>query len=174
MHFLFKLFFVTLILASAFIGSTARAVEVMAEVPAKLDAPVTRLVNLDGSPYDLKIQQGKGFTLVNFWALWCPPCKREMRSLARLQEALADHKVKVVAVNVGDKVHLIRNYLKRNQLTGLKIVRGEMDAVKKDWHLQGLPASYMISPDGKISFVAYGERDWDSDETIDWFKTVSR
>jgi thiol-disulfide isomerase/thioredoxin len=40
--------------------------------------------------------------LVNFWATWCPPCRKEIPSLTRLQRMFKPEQLRVLAVNVGE------------------------------------------------------------------------
>lgn len=67
--------------------------------PVKRPAPETVFTGPDGAP--TRIADGRGEVLVvNLWATWCPPCKTEMPSLARLQAAYPDGSVRVIAVSV--------------------------------------------------------------------------
>ena len=67
--------------------------------PVKRPAPATAFTGPDGTPVRVADYKGQ-VVVVNLWATWCPPCKTEMPSLARLQAAYPDTRVKVVAVSI--------------------------------------------------------------------------
>jgi len=64
-------------------------------------APALALHDLDGRPADLEHLRGR-VVLVNFWAVWCPPCRKEMPSMARLEDKLKDRPFAILGVNVGE------------------------------------------------------------------------
>lgn len=71
----------------------------MVASPAGRTAPDTAFVDGNGRPTTLKAFDGQ-VTVVNIWATWCGPCKLEMPTLAKLQQAYASKPVKVVAVSI--------------------------------------------------------------------------
>ena len=69
-------------------------------------APALQLKDLDGTAHDLAQLKGR-VVLVNFWATWCPPCRREMPSMERLSQALKGEAFSVLAVDVGEDADTI-------------------------------------------------------------------
>jgi thiol-disulfide isomerase/thioredoxin len=63
-------------------------------------APEVPFKDADGAQHSLADFKGK-VTLVNFWAIWCPPCKAEIPSLAALAKAEAGKPVAIVTINLG-------------------------------------------------------------------------
>lgn len=82
--------------------------------PATIPLPSLTLSSLEGRPVSLADFAGKP-TVVNLWASWCPPCRREMPALQRVQAANPD--VNVVFVNQGEEPGVIAAYLDRSGLT---------------------------------------------------------
>ena len=142
----------------------------MAEAPTPIAAPAIELPRLDGSRFSLADRKGR-FTLVNFWALWCAPCRLEMPALARLKKRMVGRGLDVVAVNLGDKPEAVTRFLKQVDAGGLTIVMDRQIAVGHAWHVQGLPATFLVGPDGTITHAALGARDWAADATLRWFET---
>ena len=125
------------------------------------DAPSFQLPDLDGAPKHLEDFKGR-YLLVNFWAVWCTPCRAEMPSMQRLYETLGDDDLAMLAVHVGPSAANAKQYAKT---LGLKfpIVVDENMALS-DWQVQGLPTTYLVDPQGRIVAKAVGERHWDSND----------
>src|SRR5215813_369938 len=89
----------------------------MATAPLKL--PDLAFEDADGKPKKLSDWRGKT-VLVNLWATWCVPCRREMPALEGLQEKLKGPDFEVVAINVDTRdLDKPRNFLKEANLTRL-------------------------------------------------------
>lgn len=163
------------IFAAAFLCAAAQADEtsLMARAPQAIAAPAINLPDIDGNRFSLTDRKG-AFTLVNFWALWCAPCREEMPSLARLQSAMADRGLEVITVNLGDKPRAIERFLKRSDSRSLIVLLDEAGETGRAWHVQGLPATFLIGPDGRVTHAALGARDWSAAAARRWFeKTIS-
>lgn len=75
--------------------------EVAALTPAKSPIPLTSIAFRDGDGKERTLGEWKGKTiLLNLWATWCTPCKKEMPALDELQKALGGPDFEVVAVNI--------------------------------------------------------------------------
>lgn len=145
----------------------------MAMAPAPIPAPAIDLPCVDGTPFSLASRKGK-FTLINFWALWCAPCRAEMPALARLKNALAHTGLEVVAVNLGDKPEAVARFMKQVDTGRIAVVLDRTGETGKAWHVQGLPATFLVAPDGTITHAALGARDWAAGGSRRWFeKTIS-
>jgi len=124
--------------------------------------PPLALRDLGGNTHTLDGYRGQ-VVLLNFWATWCPPCLLEMPSLQRLQAALPDAALTVLAVNVKEpreQAWRFRQLLKI-RLTVLLDTTGQ---AAEDWNVAVYPTSYLIDRTGRIRYVAYGALDWDSPE----------
>lgn len=161
------------ILAAAFLFSApatrADTPDLMAPAPASIPAPAIDLPALDGPAFSLAGRKGR-FTLVNFWALWCAPCREEMPSLARLKSAMAGRGLEVVAVNLGDKPDAVARFLKRTGTQGLAVVLDKTGEAGRAWHVEGLPATFLVGPDGTVTHAALGARDWSAEGARRWFE----
>ena len=160
------------IFAAAFLfghPATADGAGPMAPAPALIAAPAIDLPRLDGTPFSLAGRKG-GFTLINFWALWCAPCRIEMPALARLKTQMAGRGLDVVAVNLGDKPDAVARFLTHVDVGGLTIVMDRQSAVGRAWHVQALPATFLVGPDGIITHAAVGARDWAAAPVLQWFE----
>lgn len=117
------------------------------------------LADLGGRDIDLGSFKGE-VVLVNFWATWCEPCRKEMPSLQRLQQKLAGKGFRVVAVNIGEGVPRIRQFLERTPVSFTMLRDADSD-VMKAWRVRMLPASFLVDRKGMLRYQIVGEADYD-------------
>ncbi len=144
-------------------------VDLMARLTTSVPAPIRVYPRFGGGEFSLAERAGK-YTVINFWALWCAPCLAEMPALGRMKSQLADAGVEVVAINLGDDHQAISRFLKRTNVSDLMIVEDRHSRANADWHLQGLPATFVVGPVGNITHAAFGAREWDDTDSIQWLK----
>jgi len=123
-----------------------------------------RLKTLDDELLDLEQFRGR-VVLVNFWAVWCTPCRAEMPSMQKLYEAFDREQLEIVAVDMGSKASQINEFLDDTEpRLEFKIVLDEIGEVARDWGVRGIPVSFVVDQNGRTVYQAVGERDWSSDE----------
>ena len=105
--------------------------------------------DVDGNQVSLASYKGK-VVLLNFWATWCGPCKAEIPGFVRLQEKYRDQLV-IVGFSVDDTAEKAKAYAAEYKMN-YPILLGEgredvQDAYGPIW---GIPASFIISKDGRV------------------------
>jgi thiol-disulfide isomerase/thioredoxin len=140
----------------------------MATTPLKL--PDLAFEDADGKPKKLSDWRGRT-VLVNLWATWCVPCRREMPALNGLQTKLGGPDFEVVAVNIDTRdPEKPKNFLKDANLTRLGYFTDEKAKVFQDLksigRALGMPTSVLV--DGQRCEIATiaGPADWASDDAI--------
>lgn len=134
----------------------------------RVEAPGFVLENLEGQEHSLAEFKGK-VILLNFWATWCEPCRKEMPSMQKLWEAYKDKDFVILAV-AGDRgIPLFSSMTKRNIQSfvdelGLTypILWDSEGTTRTLYEVVSLPWTYLIGKDGKIVGKVPGERDWAS------------
>ena len=129
-------------------------------------APALRLKDLDGAVHDLAQLRGR-VVLVNFWATWCPPCRREMPSMERLAQALKGEAFSVLAVNVGEDVDTIETFSGQlDTQLGFPVLLDSRSDTMQAWKVAGLPTTFVVDQRGRIVASAIGGREFDHPQII--------
>lgn len=124
------------------------------------------LSDTDENTHQLSDLRGK-VIVVNFWAVWCPPCREEMPSLERLRRKLADKAVAILAINQGEDAEQILSYLwGLDPVPEFPILLDSDMKVSSDWGVTGLPATYLIDKEGNIVYRMIGGREFDHPEIV--------
>jgi thiol-disulfide isomerase/thioredoxin len=140
----------------------------MATTPLRL--PDLTFDDADGKPKKLSDWRGKT-VLVNLWATWCVPCRKEMPALDRLQTKLGGKDFEVVAINIDTRdPDKPKNFLKDAKLTRLGYFNDEKAKVFQDLkaigRALGMPTSVLVDGRGcEIATIA-GPAEWDSDDAV--------
>lgn len=135
------------------------------------EAPDFALPATDGKQYRLADFAGRHL-LVNFWAVWCAPCRREMPSMQRLYQRLGGAGFDMIAIHVGPGLDGARRYAEELGLTFPILV--DADMALGDWQVSGLPTTFLVDPQGRIIAEAVGERGWDDPEVVDRLRVLMR
>jgi thiol-disulfide isomerase/thioredoxin len=140
----------------------------MATTPLRL--PDLAFEDADGKPKKLSDWRGH-IVLVNLWATWCVPCRKEMPALDRLQTKLGGPDFEVVAVNIDTRdPDKPKNFLKDANLTRLGYFTDQKAKVFQDLksigRALGMPTSVLVDGHGcEIATIA-GPADWASDDAL--------
>jgi peroxiredoxin len=122
-------------------------------------APDFSLTGEDGKTYHLADYRGQ-VVVINFWATWCPPCRREMPSMQRMWSKIKGKGVVVLAVNVGENADIIFEFLGQYPVS-FPIPMDLEGKVVKRYPVTGLPTTYIVNPEGMVTHRAVGSREWD-------------
>ena len=133
-------------------------------------APDVHFADGRGNTHALKAFQGR-YVLVNLWATWCAPCVAELPALARLSRFAPG--LKVVAVNTDTQKVDAAGFLKSHDAGLLPVYVDSDRMMLRSFVVPGLPATFLIGPDGKILARAEGPAEWGSSEAIAYFKRIT-
>ncbi|HEX6163303.1 MAG TPA: TlpA disulfide reductase family protein [Vicinamibacterales bacterium] len=130
-------------------GESSESASCMANAkPANWDF---KLKDMDGKEVSLaSFRDPNKVVLLNFWATWCGPCKAEIPGFVELQEKYRD-KLTIIGYSVDDTAELAKKYAAEYKMN-YPVLLGEgredvQDAYGPIW---GIPASFIISKDGKV------------------------
>ncbi len=161
-----------IVLATPGFASDTPAQQVLTEVVKRVQASDFVLEDIDGKKRRLSDLRGK-VVLVNFWATWCPPCRREMPSIERLSRILKGPDFEVLAVNVGESLDTVFSFTGTlDPVPTFPIVFDRDSSVLKAWPVRGLPATFILDKEGRIAYRAVGGREFDDPVILDQLRKL--
>lgn len=145
-----KMIFSLLLMASCVIGANAQ------QTTQDPDSLYTKGLLTAGTeaPAFPELQKGV-WTVVDFWATWCPDCRREIPTVKALYEQYGT-KIKFVGVSFDTAKENLDKYVQAN---GVKWVqysefkKWKETAISKDYNISWLPTMYLINPEGKVAYT---------------------
>jgi peroxiredoxin len=105
------------------------------------------LADLQGKVWHLQELRGK-VVLVNFWATWCPPCRKEMPDLATLYSRFKDQGLVVLAIS-DEEAAKVNPFIAERKI-GYPILLDPGRAVNEAFHVEGIPKSFVYDRTGKL------------------------
>ena len=146
----------------------------MATTPLRL--PDLAFDDAEGKPRKLSEWRGKT-VLVNLWATWCVPCRKEMPALESLQTKLGGKDFEVVAINIDTRdAEKPKNFLKEANLTRLGFFADQKAKVFQDLknagRALGMPTSVLMDTQGCEIATLAGPAEWASEDAIKLIKAA--
>lgn len=103
--------------------------------------------------------------VLNVWATWCPPCRREMPSLEALSRTLDPEHFAVIGVSTDKDPLLAEGFLKENQISFVNFL-DEGGRIARQLGLNVYPDTFLIAPDGVLIKRVTGQQEWNSPAMI--------
>ena len=132
--------------------------------------PISSLIfeDFSGKKIDLKDYEGK-LLIVNFWATWCAPCKKEMPSLDNLYQNESFKNLEIFAVNMEQPNKIkTQNFFKDLNIKKLQIFFDKNLNFVKEFKLRGVPTTILINKKGERFARIIGEVDFEDKKFINW------
>ena len=149
-----------------FFISAAQAAEVQGK------APDFTLKSSSGK--NLKLSEHRGeVVLLNFWASWCGPCRKEMPYLEQIQEKYSDYGFTVMGVNVEEDSSKAKKMLKDIPVS-FPILYDTTNSVSKAYKVSAMPTTVIIDRDGNMRYLHKGYKSGDEATYKQWVKKLIR
>ena len=135
-------------------------------------APAFTLTDIDGTAFSLGEARG-GWVFVHFWASWCGPCRKEMPAVQNMAAQLKDADLTVVMINTSEDEDTVFTFL-AGVAPDMNSLLDRDGQVTEAWQPRGLPATYLVDPQGNIRYQALGGRPWDQPVYLDFLRGLPR
>ena len=171
---------ISALLYTALMGLANTAHADMAEIEALREGDMRKLMfhaePWEGSDTPFTSEDGRQITLsdyegqivvLNFWATWCAPCRKEMPHLSALQTQMGGDALQVVTVATGRNPRpAMERFLSEIGVDNLPLHTDERQALARSMGVLGLPATIILDRDGQELARMQGEADWSSDSAV--------
>ena len=119
-----------------------------------------------GENYIFLNDKPASFFIINFWASWCAPCIKEMKSLNSLQKKISS--LRVITISQDKSLDLAKKFFKKNKHESLEKYFDKDKKVLSKFSLRGLPTTFIVDKDYKVFAKVEGIIEWDSKSFINW------
>ncbi len=133
------------------------------------------IIFLDLNGKNIKLSDYKGnLVLLNFWATWCMPCKKEMPSLDYLKVNPELDNIEIFAINVGkDNIQKSEKFFRELNIKNLNIYFDNPNTLAKDLRLRGVPTTILFNKDNQEFARVIGSINFEDKEFIKWIKNYN-
>lgn len=135
--------------------------------------PALSLRGIDGKQVPLTAFRGK-LVVLNVWATWCPPCRKELPSLQRLSRSLDDKRFVIVGLSLDQDNVAVREYLHDRGVTYVNFLDRDLDIAKNVLGMKAYPDTFFIGPDGTLLGRVVGAIDWDNSRMLQALEAAYR
>jgi len=144
---------------------TLNAEQSLTPLADKKPAPALLLKDMDGVKHDIRDYRGRP-VIINFWATWCPPCRRELPSMNRAWKKVKNEGIVMLAVDVGEDEDTVFTFMADYPID-FTVLRDSSGDVSARWPLLALPTTLVLDREGRLVYQAIGGREWDNDSLLD-------
>ena len=133
------------------------------------------LTFLDDKDNQISLEDYRGnLILLNFWATWCAPCKKEMPSLDLLQNNKNLSNLKIFPINVGqDNIEKSLKFFEELRIRNLKLYFDSPITLAKKFKLRGIPTSILFNKNGSEFARIVGSIDFEDEKFIEWLSSYN-
>jgi len=127
----------------------SQAAEAICSADAKAANLDFTLKDIHGKPFALSDYKGK-VVLLDFWATWCPPCRKEIPGFNELYNSYRSRGFAVIGVSMDESTSDIKRFAKRFKMNYPILVGAGRDDLEPAFGPLPLPTAFVIARDGRI------------------------
>tara|TARA_B100000902_G_C27026293_1_gene772148 strand:- start:147 stop:665 length:519 start_codon:yes stop_codon:yes gene_type:complete len=165
-RFIIKIFFSIMILGSPAVWSSD--LEKIKKVENELSLKNIVFFDFDKNNINI-IDKNIDFYILNFWASWCAPCIKEMKSLNNLKKKVSN--IKIITISQDSDIEDAISFFKKNRYENLEKYYDYEKLVSKNFSLRGLPTTFIFDRELKSFAKIEGIIEWDTKKFIKWLKS---
>lgn len=130
------------------------------------------LKDINGKEVSLSDYRGK-LVFLNFWATWCPPCRREMPSMEKLYQRFKDEDFVMLAVDLRESKKVVERFARKYKLN-FPILLDSTGKTGDTYGVRAIPTTYLVNRQGELIGKAVGARDWASKNAFELIEHLLR
>ena len=166
---------ILLLLYLLVLSGNACAVEYLNKINDKIKFPTLEVLDDKGISVILKLNQNsrkKGF-IINFWATWCVPCKKELPDLSLLKSKIKKYNIDVLTISIDKKnIKDQLEFLSNNGASNLDHLFDKEMKIFKALKLRGIPTTIIVDQNSLVISKHEGILKWGEDEIINKIKSL--
>ena len=166
---------ILLLLHLAILSGNACATEYLDKLSNKIKFPTLNVLDSNEKPLMLKFNpdfKKKGY-VINFWATWCVPCKKELPDLSLLKSKIKKYNIDVLTISIDKKnIKDQLEFLSNNGASNLNHFFDKEMKIFKTLKLRGVPTTIIVDKNGYIISKHEGILKWAEDEIINKIKSL--
>jgi thiol-disulfide isomerase/thioredoxin len=122
------------------------------------------LQGFSGNTKKFSDYQGKPL-IINVWASWCGPCRKEMGSLDRLSRSYGGKQLNVIGISTDDDGNAAAEYLRKSKISFINYLDSKV-FLENMLGANTIPLTLLVDAKGRVLEKAYGVYEWDSPEIV--------
>jgi thiol-disulfide isomerase/thioredoxin len=135
------------------------------------DLPILEIENIKSQKIILEKLSSK-VTLINFWATWCAPCKKELPLLDKLANSVDSKQLNIVLINLENKKYSdVKSFLDNLGIKNLTTYFDKNLKLTRSLGLRGVPVTLVVNSDKKEVARILGDIDFNNEEFVNWIKS---
>ncbi len=145
----------------AFVGSIVRfslmtkpQIKEKVAIKEKTVAPLFTLEDLTGKEVSLADYRGK-VVIIDFWATWCPPCRKELPYIHKIYEKYKDKEVIVLAITSESNIEKVKGFIEKEGYSFPVLIDGRRET-NSAYHVRAIPMLFVLNREGIIQHIHRG------------------
>ena len=129
------------------------------------------VVDFEGFYSKIDLTSDKTY-VINFWATWCAPCKKELPLLDKLANSVNSKQLNIVLINLENKKYSdVKSFLDNLGIKNLTTYFDKNLKLTRSLGLRGVPVTLVVNSDKKEVARILGDIDFNNEEFVNWIKS---
>ena len=175
MHTLYLYKNILLLFSLIIFATSSYASEILKRLDNPVMFPNKSILDQNENNIIFKFNQNsqKNGYVINFWATWCVPCKKELPDLSLLNSKIAKHDIEVLTVSIDQKnIKDQIAFLSKHGAPDLKHFFDKKMDLYKSLKLRGIPTTILVNKSGQIISIQEGIIKWGDDKVVSKIKKL--